>query len=183
MPWPDCARVLPGLAEDPHLLLPADVRSSRAERGDGLPPSEAVIESVLAAADGLDLVGIYAAGPVWRGFANSEGQHNWHATTTFNLEWSLYHRADKAVKSAYAGFAWDAASFAHKMADARERLALISRPPKVARARQVPRIPRAVGARRGDGPARLGRLLGTRARDPAERAGADARRRNARPRA
>jgi predicted Zn-dependent protease len=122
--------VLPELAEDPHLLLPSDVRSSRAERGAGLPPSEAVIESVLAAADGLDLVGIYAAGPVWRGFANSEGQHNWHATTTFNLEWSLYHRADKAVKSSYAGFGWDAASFAHKMADARERLALISRPPK-----------------------------------------------------
>jgi predicted Zn-dependent protease len=122
--------VLPDLADDPHLLLPADVRSSRAERGDGLPPSEAVIESVLAAAADLDLVGIYAAGPVWRGFANSEGQHNWHATTTFNLEWSLYHRADKAVKSAYAGFAWDPASFEHRMADARERLALISRPPK-----------------------------------------------------
>ena len=122
--------VLPELADDPHLLLPPDVRSSRAERGDGLPPSEQVIESVLAAADGLDLVGIYAAGPVWRGFANSEGQHNWHATTTFNLEWSLYHRADKAVKSAYAGFAWDAAAFDRRMADARERLALISRPPK-----------------------------------------------------
>jgi predicted Zn-dependent protease len=122
--------VLPELAEDPHLLLPAEVRSSRAERGDGLPPSEAVIESVLGAAAGLDLVGIYAAGPVWRGFANSEGQHNWHATTTFNLEWSLYHRADKAVKSSYAGFAWDAASFGQRMADARERLALISRPAK-----------------------------------------------------
>ena len=72
-----------------------------------LPPSEAVIDEVLAAAAGLDLVGIYAAGPVWRGFANSEGQRNWHATTTFNLHWSLYHRADKAVKTGYAGFAWD----------------------------------------------------------------------------
>ena len=51
------------------------------------------------AGDGLDLVGIYAGGPVCRGFANSLGQRNWHEATTFNLEWSLYHRADKAVKS------------------------------------------------------------------------------------
>ncbi len=122
--------VLPELADDPLLLLPTEVRSSRIVRGAGLPPSEAVIAEVLAAAHGLDLVGIYAAGPVWRGFANSEGQRNWHEATTFNLQWSLYHRTDKAVKTAHAGFAWDAASFAHKMADARARLALISRPPK-----------------------------------------------------
>jgi predicted Zn-dependent protease len=122
--------VLPDLADDPLLLLPADVRSSSQLRAGSLPPSEAVIDEVLAAARGLDLVGIYAAGPVWRGFANSEGQRNWHATTAFNLQWSLYHRADKAVKSGHAGFAWEASAFEHKMEQARERLALISRPPR-----------------------------------------------------
>jgi predicted Zn-dependent protease len=122
--------VLPELADDPLLLLPTEVRSSRNVRGTSLPPSEVVIDEVLAAAGGLDLVGIYAAGPVWRGFANSEGQRNWHATNTFNLQWSLYHRADKAVKTGHAGFAWDATAFEHKMAQARERLALISRPPR-----------------------------------------------------
>jgi predicted Zn-dependent protease len=85
---------------------------------------------VLAAAGELDLVGIHAAGPVSRGFANSEGQRNWHETTSFNLQWSLYHRADKAVKTSYAGFAWDRAAFAAHMADARDKLALISRPPR-----------------------------------------------------
>jgi predicted Zn-dependent protease len=119
---------LPDLADDPLLLLPDAVRSSRSVRDGALPPSEAVIDEVLAAADGLDLVGIYAAGPIWRGFANSEGQRNWHATTAFNLQWSLYHRADKAVKSGFAGFAWDAAGFAARMQDARARLALIGRP-------------------------------------------------------
>jgi len=120
--------VLPELADDPLLLLPSDVHSSRSVRDASLPASEAVIDEVLRAADGLDLVGIYAAGPVWRGFANSEGQRNWHATTAFNLQWSLYHRTDKAVKSGHAGFAWDSAAFEHKMALARERLALIGRP-------------------------------------------------------
>ena len=122
--------VLPELADDPLLLLPTEIRSSRNVRDTPLPPSELVIDEVLAAAAGLDLVGIYAAGPVWRGFANSEGQRNWHATNTFNLQWSLYHRADKAVKTGHAGFAWDAAAFEHKMVQARERLALISRPPR-----------------------------------------------------
>ena len=81
---------------------------------------------MLEAAQGTDLVGIYAAGPVWRGFANSEGQRNWHETTTFNMQWSLYYRADKAVKTSHAGFAWDGAALAQKMDGARERLALIA---------------------------------------------------------
>ena len=124
----DLRAVLPELADDPLLLLPAEVVSSRNVRDTQLPPSETVIDEVLRAADGNDLVGIYAAGPVWRGFANSEGQRNWHATTAFNLQWSLYHRTDKAVKTGHAGFEWDPAAFAHKMALARERLALIGRP-------------------------------------------------------
>ena len=121
---------LPELVDDPLLLLPAEVRSTRAVRGGPLPPAEQVIGEVLAAAHGTDLVGIYAGGPVWRGFANSEGQRNWHEATTFNLEWSLYFRADKAVKTGLAGFAWDGAALVHKMTEARDRLMLISRPAK-----------------------------------------------------
>jgi len=122
--------VVSDLVDDPLLLLPTDVQASRDVRDGALPPSEAVIDAVLRAGDGSDLVGIYAAGPVWRGFANSEGQRNWHATTTFNLQWSLYHGTDKAVKSAYAGFAWDDREFARRMDVARERLALVARPPR-----------------------------------------------------
>ncbi len=119
---------LPELADDPLLLLPDAVCSTRDVRNAPLPHAEDVVGEVLAAADGLDLVGIYAGGPVARGFANSEGQRNWHETTTFNLQWSLYHRADRAVKSSYAGFAWNADIFAAHMHEAREQLALVSRP-------------------------------------------------------
>ena len=120
--------VLPDLGDDPHLLLPDRVESTVVGRQGALPPAEAVVDEILAAAHGLDLVGLYAAGPVWRGFANSEGQRNWHAATTFNLQWSLVDRGDKAVKSAYAGFAWDPADFRARMGEARERLALVARP-------------------------------------------------------
>ncbi len=73
---------------------------------------------------------MYASGPVCAGFANSLGQRNWHEVTSFNLQWSLYHRADKAVKSALSGFAWDAAAFASKMTEARTQLELVARPAK-----------------------------------------------------
>ncbi|MGA8034229.1 MAG: metallopeptidase TldD-related protein, partial [Casimicrobiaceae bacterium] len=121
---------LPELADDPHLLLPSTVASGSVTRGGELPAAEAMVETILGAAQGHDLVGLLAAGPVYRGFCNSEGQRNWHAVTTFNLQWSLYHRADKAIKSTYTGFAWDDGELRRRMGSAVERLALISRPPK-----------------------------------------------------
>ena len=120
--------VLTDVAEDPHLAYATDVRSSRDVRSSALVASEEVIAAVIKAAGDTDLVGIYASGPVYRGFANSLGQRNWHEVGSFNLQWSLYHRADKAVKTSYGGFAWSAAQFAAKMGDARERLALLSQP-------------------------------------------------------
>jgi hypothetical protein len=63
--------VLADLPDDPHLDFATEVRSSRSVRSDRLPPSEDIIATVLDGARDLDLVGIYAAGPVYRGFANS----------------------------------------------------------------------------------------------------------------
>jgi len=121
---------LADLPQDPHLSYATDVRSSRVVRSGSLPPAESIVDAILDTARELDLVGLYAGGPVYRGFANSLGQRNWHEVASFNLQWSLYHRADKAVKSVYGGFAWDAPTLAAKMADAREQLALLARPSK-----------------------------------------------------
>src|SRR5207344_1943723 len=106
---------LDDLPDDPHLDYATDVRSSHAVKRGNVAHAEQIITSVLDAAQGLDLVGIYAAGPVYRGFANSFGQRNWHEVSSFNLQWSLYHRTDKAVKSSYGGFDWSAAEFGVKM--------------------------------------------------------------------
>ncbi len=121
---------LPDLADDPHLLVSTVPQSTRTVRGGPLADAEEIVATVLADADGLDLVGLYAGGPVYRGFANSLGQRNWHEATAFNLQWSLYHRTDKAVKSGLSGFTWDAGAFAAKMGEARAQLADIARPPK-----------------------------------------------------
>src|SRR5204862_983271 len=112
------------LPEAPHLSFATDIRPSRVIRSSPLPAGEEIVETMLDAADGLDLVGIYAGGPVYRGFANSFGQRNWHEVRSFNLQWSVYHHADKAVKTVYGGFDWALETVAAKMAGARERLAL-----------------------------------------------------------
>jgi len=88
-----------------------------------------MVDEVLRTAQGHDLVGILAAGPVWRGFANSFGQRNWHESASVNLDWSLYHSRDKAVKSSYAGFDWDSDAFAAKFNNAADQLALLDREP------------------------------------------------------
>jgi predicted Zn-dependent protease len=122
-------RQLPDLPEDPHLLVSTEVRSTERIVASSLPDSGRIVDEVLRIAHGYDLVGILAAGPVWRGFANSFGQRNWHESASFNLDWSLYHSRDKAVKSSYAGLEWDSAAFAAKFRDAADQLALLQREP------------------------------------------------------
>lgn len=120
--------LLPLLPEDPHLLVhESDVRT-RAVGADQLPDAAEVVDATLAAAAGTDMVGIYAGGTVYRGFASSWGQRSWYARTSFDLDWSLVHDADKAVKQSFAGETFDADALSATMATGRERLALLARP-------------------------------------------------------
>ena len=119
---------LPLLPPDPHLHYSRDVTDSERIARDTLPDAADALDAVVAAGEGLDLVGIWASGGIHAGFANSLGQRNWFTTHSFHLDWSLYHRADKAVKCGYAGTQWDGAVFAGKMADARAQLAVLERP-------------------------------------------------------
>ena len=121
---------LPTLPEDPYLLYSTTVNSSELVRAGRLPDPAEAIGTIIESAQGSDLVGILASGPVFRGFANSAGQRNWHAVDCFNFEWSLYHAQDKAVKSAYAGTDWNRADAAQRIETARERLGFLARPPK-----------------------------------------------------
>ena len=119
---------LPYLPEDPHLLYATDVQSSVQQGENRLPDRAAAVAAVLEAGGGRDLVGFYAAGGIYAGFANALGQRNWFASYSFNCDWSLYYQADKAVKTAYAGFVWEPEAFAHKVATAAEQLEVLQRP-------------------------------------------------------
>jgi len=114
---------------DPFLLYSTDVCSTESVAENRLPRTEEMVAEMVASAEDRDLVGILAAGGMFQGFANSFGQRNWFETYTFNADWSLYHRGDKAVKCGYAGFEWDPAVFQGKMSSALEHLAVMERPP------------------------------------------------------
>ncbi|HSM67574.1 MAG TPA: metallopeptidase TldD-related protein, partial [Ilumatobacteraceae bacterium] len=98
------------------------------EQGD-VPAPDAALADIRRAGNGRDLVGIYASGDTFSGFANSLGQRNWFQSTTFNLDWCFYLRADKAAKNLYAGFDWDDAAFAAKVDWSARQVAALERDP------------------------------------------------------
>ncbi len=116
------------VSDDPFLLYNTEPRSTeRIERG-AVPDPAAALADIRAAGAGRDLVGIYASGDTYNGFANSLGQRNWFQSTTFNLDWCFYLRADKAAKNLYAGFEWNDDAFAAKVDWSARQLAALERP-------------------------------------------------------
>ena len=118
------------LPPDPWLLINETPRSTTAERRGTIVPAEEVLEQSMRFARERDLVGIYAGGTMYRGFANSRGQRNWHEVDNFNFDWSLYRQGDQAVKTSYADFGWNPVSFAAKMQQAADQLDLLALPRK-----------------------------------------------------
>ncbi|MDM8559847.1 metallopeptidase TldD-related protein [Candidatus Parabeggiatoa sp. HSG14] len=121
---------LPHLPEDPYLLYATEVNSSELVNTNILPDAKEALADILNNVQGIDFVGIYAAGGIFTGFANSFGQRNWHSSYSFNLDWSIYHDRDKAVKSTYAGFDWKSFIFQEKMANSIEQLDILRREPR-----------------------------------------------------
>src|SRR6185503_11562081 len=125
--------VLKQLPEDPWLLISEEPASTSVERRSRVPPAEEVVRQVTESAKAVDFVGFHAGGTIYRGFANSLGQRNWHEVDTFNLDWSLHLQGDKAVKAGYAGFDWDPAVFDSRLADAKAQLELLRGAPRTLR--------------------------------------------------
>lgn len=127
--------MLPFVPEDPHLVLPDSVQnSSREDDANGLADTSEVIDQLIDFAGEEDLVGFYAAGPMVRAFADSQGQRNWHHVASFHLDWSLFTRSgqakDRAVKSIYAGRTFEADVLRQKMNNAKTQLTWLEKPIK-----------------------------------------------------
>jgi len=119
---------LPLLPQDPYLLLNHNGWQSKSVQERPLPDTEKVVAEITRAAEGLDLVGFYAAWPISRGFASSAGAFGWHQANSFNFDFSLFHDNGQAVKASYAGHDWSSDGFARRFAQAREQLAFLGRP-------------------------------------------------------
>ena len=118
------------ISDDPWLSYPKTATHSQRDDRGALPEAGHVIALVHELAGvklEQDLVGFYAGGPVAHAFADSRGSRHWHRVESFHFDWCLYHRADKAVKTSYAGTRWDDAAFAAKLEEAARRMPLLAR--------------------------------------------------------
>jgi predicted Zn-dependent protease len=113
---------------DPYLNVSSEPSESREIRAGVPPHAEEAVTTLIDAADGLDLVGIWASGMIAEGLSSSIGHRHWHESASFNLDWSAYLQTDKAVKASYSGFDWDPAVLEVKLEAMREGLRTMSRP-------------------------------------------------------
>ncbi|TVP85849.1 MAG: hypothetical protein EA347_09585 [Thioalkalivibrio sp.] len=118
--------LLPHLPPDPHHACAGPGTPGEDFRAGRLPDSRELLEVLTGTAEGLDLVGHCATGRLCRGFAGSAGQWHWFETESFSLDWSLYHRADKAVKGRYAGREWDPEALASRIRGTRDQLEIMA---------------------------------------------------------
>ncbi|MBT6396456.1 MAG: TldE/PmbA family protein [Nitrospinaceae bacterium] len=124
----DLREMLPELPEDPHLAYSTDGISSEKSGENNLPAQGNVLNAIINAGEGRDLVGIYSSGGIYAGFSNSIGQRNWYSTFNFNFDWTFYFEGDKAAKSHYAGSRWEPDVFFEKIQGAVRHLEVLSRP-------------------------------------------------------
>jgi predicted Zn-dependent protease len=123
----DQRRLVP---DDPYLMYNTEPTSTENIKAGNIPAPDAALADIRSAGQGKDLVGIYASGDTYNGFANSLGQRNWFQSSTFNLDWCFYLRADKAAKNLYAGFDWNDDAFARKVDWSAQQVAALARDPK-----------------------------------------------------
>ncbi len=125
------------LPEDPYLIFANEINNTEYHHDNAAINSHDAVQQIVQAAsmDGgdMDLVGLFANGTQYAGFANSMGQRNWHSSASFNFDWSCYlakenGKSDRAVKSNYAGFNWQPDVLAAKMDSIKHQLSILSRP-------------------------------------------------------
>ena len=73
----------------------------------------------------LDMVGVLSSGNIIKGFSNSLGQRNWHESTSFNFDWSVYSKNGKAIKQNYSDQKWDQNIFDRLFSECTQKLHVI----------------------------------------------------------
>ena len=117
------------IPEDPFIVLPKNSGSSHEiKKVNGLPFSSAV-DALAPAIEGIDFVGIWVNGKMFRGNANSLGQKHWFETESFCLDYSLVTSSNQMVKGCYAGNDWDQDKYEKYIENSKNKLTIMERKP------------------------------------------------------
>ena len=95
------------ILEDPFLVMPTNAGSSREVKAAASLGFDDAVDALLPVMEGVDLVGIFSNGRMYRGNANSKGQQHWFETESHCLDYSLVTSDHQMVKGTYAGTDWD----------------------------------------------------------------------------
>ena len=113
----------------PFLVMPSNAGSSHeVQNANGLAFDDAV-DALLPAIQGVDFVGIWANGRVFRGNANSLGQKHWFETESFCLDYSLVTPSHQMVKGTFSGSDWNQHEYENYLAQSKDKLKLMKRKP------------------------------------------------------
>ncbi|MGZ3720005.1 MAG: TldD/PmbA family protein, partial [Bdellovibrionota bacterium] len=122
-----CRDEIKALPVDPNQVTIQNNGTSNEEFKGSLLGTHEIADAVAQTAEGSDLAGLYAGGPVIRANRNSKGQNHWFATESFFLDYSLYN-GPKAAKGVFAGTNWNNAEWKAKLHHTRDQLALLAKP-------------------------------------------------------
>jgi hypothetical protein len=106
---------LESVPEDPFYVDLSEPTESLEHCAVGPQPVEAFFEDFRAVSSDLDVVGLYASGPMFSGWATSRGHFHWAATHRYFFDFSVYAHGDKAVKDFVSGPAWSRADYEKKI--------------------------------------------------------------------
>lgn len=114
------------IAKNPFVFINQEKSDSIFDgKDEGLNKDE-IISHLLGSSKGLDLVGYFVCGPIYKGFFNSIGQRNWYKKSSFMIDTSIYYKGDQAVKQNYADIKFDKNILQEKLSEARSGLELFS---------------------------------------------------------
>ncbi len=114
---------------DPFLVMPKNAGSSHEiKKVNGLPFDNAV-SALIPVMDGIDFVGIWVNGKMYRGNANSVGQRHWFETDSHCLDYSLVTPSHQMVKGCYSGSDWNQENYEKYVENSKNKLRIMNRNP------------------------------------------------------
>ncbi len=122
--------VLQVVNEDPYLCYAESTLQTADHRAYAIPDVAEIMAMLNAYAQGLDLVGLWASGEQYYGFASSFGQCQWHSMGSFNLDASVHLPSGPAAKVAYAGQHWNSQAMQATLDQARDWGRYLQLPPR-----------------------------------------------------
>ncbi len=81
-----------------------------------------ILSTILTPVLNLDFTGLFSQGSIFRASSNSAGARHWFETKSFVLDFSIWLKNGRAVKSCYSGRDWDTEEYNAKIDFAKKSL-------------------------------------------------------------